>query len=91
VKVIIREESNYCLVSVVLFPCIRSVQKDTIFIMLEKRVWCVRKYHKNERRVMDEDFREEKRVCCSSSSQTVFGLDGLGRQYVAGWHKLLAA
>jgi hypothetical protein len=51
----------------------------------------VRKYHKNERRVMDEDFREEKRVCCSSSSQTVFGLDGLGRQYVAGWHKLLAA
>jgi hypothetical protein len=26
--------------------------------MLEKRVWCVRKYHKNERRVMDEEKKD---------------------------------
>jgi hypothetical protein len=40
--------------------------------MLEKKVLCVRKYHKNERRDMDEDFREEKRFSCSSSSQNIF-------------------
>jgi hypothetical protein len=70
--VINREESEHYLVTVVFLLCRRNVQKETIFVMLKKKVLCVRKDHKNERRDMDEDFREEKRFSCSSSSQNIF-------------------
>jgi hypothetical protein len=44
------ESDYYYLVSVVVvLLCSKSVHKDTVFVMLEKRVWCVRIIdHRNE-------------------------------------------
>jgi uncharacterized UPF0160 family protein len=45
----IMSESDYYLMSVVVLLCSKSVHKDTVFVMLEKRVWCVRIIdHRNE-------------------------------------------